>query len=128
MNVLVDKRRDLHGDLECLLDFDLVEKLRVLLESFFESFEKSELGFGKTSQIDLRNLLFIFEVDELQNAVAQVANVVEQFLVVLLSKIVPREDGVRAFGAIDEQVVAPNLWRNADVLRTVSEDSGAFTL
>jgi len=66
--------------------------------------------------------------DELEKTVAEVAEVCEQFIVVLGDEIVPEEDGVLVFWSVNQQVVSPHFRWDASLHSVVAEHSDSTGL
>ena len=63
---------------------------------------------------------------ELENAVAEVAKILEQIIVVGVNKLSPAKFGIASFRTPREQVVTPHVDRHTGILGAVTEDANAL--
>lgn len=66
--------------------------------------------------------------DELEKTVAEVAEVCEQFIIVLGNEIVPEEDGVLVLWSVNQQVVSPHFRWDASLHSVVAKNSDSTGL
>ena len=126
LQVLVAQAGNLHCPLQTGLQMGVVHGLVVLLQQSVHVLDQLDLalGLGSTGRHGRAHTV----EHEGQAAVDEVTQVLQQLVVVLVGQVLPVEGGVGLFGAVGEQVEAPDLRGNAGLLGLITEHAGILAL
>ena len=126
LQILVTQTGNLHCPLQTSLQMGVVHGLVVLLQQSVHVLDQLNLALCLGSADRHRRSHAVEH--EGQAAVDEVAQVLQQLVVILVGQILPVEGGVGLLRAVGEQVEAPDLRGNVGLLGLVTEHTSVLAL